>query len=765
MKKIFLILFVLNTKILFAQFTVSGKIIDKANGETLIGCNVLIQNSKKSITATTNEYGFYSLTAPEGKYIITFSYVGFEVKTNEINLNKNITFNESLVSENQLQEVILTSKKENKVKSIAIGVEKINMKDIEKLPVLFGERDVLKTIQLLPGVKGSSEGSAGFSVRGGGFDQNLILLDEAPVYNASHLLGFFSTFNSDAIKNVKLIKGNSPSEYGGRLSSVLDVKMKDGNDQKLGLSGGIGLIISKLNLEAPIQKDKSSFLISARRTYVDLFLKASEDFKNNSIYFYDLNLKANYEINDKNRVYVSGYFGRDNLALGNAFGVDWGNATATIRWNNIVNSKLFLNTSLIYSNYTYQANINSNGSKTLSSEIEDFNLKQDYQLYQNESSTIKFGFNSIYHKITPTKFEGNEVGQDLALKKSKYGFENALYLSNTYKFSSKFVVEYGARLSSYSLIGSGIYNQYNKDQKVGNIKLGNGEIGKTYFIFEPRFLSSYNLNNDTSLKFAYGRNSQNLHLLSNSSASSPTDQWIGNSYNIKPEISDQISLGYFKNLYDNKFELSIETYYKWMQNQLDYKNGAQVNSAPDIESELLYGKGRAYGLEFMLKKIKGKFTGWMSYTLSKTERKIEGINNDQWYNARQDRTHDLSLVASYDLNKKWNFSALFVYYTGNAVTFPSGKYNVNGQSVFYYNGRNQDRMPAYHRLDLSATKNLKPLFGKYKNTLNLSLYNAYGRENAYLINFEDDPNDASKTRAVQTALFKWIPSISYNFNF
>jgi hypothetical protein len=757
-------LFAISLQSFSQNFTISGKVTDASNGETLLGCNITTIKEEKPVGTTTNEYGFYSITLPKGTYKIKFSYVGYKENETEILLDKNIQLNMFLRDDSTLEEVIIVSKKNDKTKNTAIGVDKLNINEIAKLPVIFGEKDVLKTIQLLPGVKSNGEAGIGFSVRGGGFDQNLILLDEAPVYNASHLLGFFSTFNSDALKSATLIKGNPPAQYGGRLSSVLDVVMKDGNNQQFGVNSGIGLISSRINVEAPIQKGKSSFLISGRRTYADLFLKASEDFKDNQIYFYDLNLKANYEINDKNKIFLSGYFGRDVLSIGTGFGVDWGNGTGTLRWNSVLSPKTFVNTSLIYSNYSYNVSINSGSDIDFGSVIEDFNLKQDYQWYRNAKNKFKFGFNTIFHNIDPTRVSGNDINQDTSAKTVRKSLENAVYFSHENKLLSWLNIEYGLRYSTFSIIGSGLYNYYQNDVKTGSINLEEGEFGKTYRNFEPRFSSNFSLNNNSSIKAAYARNTQNLHLLSNSTSGRPSDQWIGSTYNVKPEISDQIAMGFFKNFKEATYELSVETYYKWLQNQVDYKNGANINTAPDLESELLYGIGRAYGLEMQIKKNKGKLTGWISYTLSKTERQIDGINDNKWYNARQDRTHDISVVGTYELNKKWTFSALFVYNTGNAVTFPTGKYNIDGTTVFYYNGRNQDRMPDYHRLDVSATLNLAAK-GRYKSSLNFSLYNAYGRENAYLIDFEDDPNDPSKTRAVQTALFKFVPSVTYNFNF
>ena len=670
------------------------------------------------------------------------------------------------MSENtsQLKEVVVSNKrKDDNLRKTEIGVEKLDIKEIEKIPIIFGEKDILKTIQLLPGVKSAGEGNSGFFVRGGSADQNLILLDEAPVYNASHLLGFFSTFNSDALKDVSIIKGNSPAQYGGRLSSVLDVKMKEGNNQGYNVTGGLGLISSRLSVEGPIQKDKSSFIVSGRRTYADVFLKATDDFKDNSLYFYDLNAKANYRINEKNRIYASGYFGRDVLGFGDNFGIDWGNTTATVRWNSIISPKLFSNTSFIYSNYDYNIKINSGGTDfNINSQIKDWNLKQEFQFFPNAKNSWRFGFNSIHHNITPSRFEGDNITAEE--KESRYSLENAVFANNTMKLSNKFTLDYGLRFSFYTILGGDTYNIYDKGTLTDSVVLESGDFGKTYYNLEPRMQFSYLLNDVSSIKGGYARNTQHLHLLSNSTSSTPTDQWIGNSYNIKPEISDQMSIGYFRNFSNNRFQFSVEGYYKHMQNQVDYKDGADINSAPDIERELLYGIGRAYGVELLLKKTEGKFTGWVGYTLSKTERKIDGINNNEWYAARQDRTHDLSVVGMYQLTKRWSLSGLFVYNTGNAVTFPSGKYNVGGNTTYYYTERNGYRMPAYHRFDIGATYT-KPHKKRFESSWNFSVYNVYGRENAYTITFEDHPDDPTRTRAIQTSLFRCVPSITYNFKF
>lgn len=758
----------LGTLTLSAQekFTLSGTVKDKASGEELIGATVRII-SPLNTGARTNEYGFYSISLPNGKYVIRVQYLGYIEKEENVDLSANKTLNWALESKSgTLKEVKVSSKKQNEnITESTMGLTKLTLNEVAKLPVLFGEKDILKTIQLLPGVKGAGEGNSGYFVRGGSADQNLILLDEAPVYNASHLLGFFSTFNSDAIKDVTLLKGNAPAQYGGRLASVLDVKMNEGNDKQYHVQGGLGLISSRLSVEGPIQNEKSSFLIAGRRTYADVFLGLSDQFKDNKLYFYDLNAKANYRINKNNRIYLSGYFGRDVLGLGSQFGIDWGNRTGTLRWNSIVSPKLFVNTSLIYSDYDYKISIQGGGVKfNIRSEIQDYNLKQEWQYFRNADNTWRFGVNMIHHTLTPSRFEGdNDIFND-PNNTPRSSLENALYATNNRQVSKKISVEYGLRVSFYTLLGGDTYNLYDKGKLMDSVVLAKGSLGKTYINPEPRVSMVYRINENSSVKAAYARNTQHLHLLSNSVTTSPTDAWIGDSYNIKPEIADQLCAGYYRNFENNKYEFNVETYYKQMQNQVDYKNGADLQTAVDIESELLFGKGRAYGLELLLKKKQGRLTGWISYTLSRTERKIDLINNNQWYAAKQDRTHDLALVAMYPLNDQWSVAGNFVLYTGNAVTFPSGKYNVNGQTVYYYTERNGYRMPVYHRMDFSITREGKKS-AKWKSSWNFSLYNVYGRENAYTISFEEDPDDSSKTRIVKTALFKWVPSITYNFKF
>ncbi len=770
MQKFFLLVVIgFSTQFIYGQqkFTISGTVKSKRNGETLIGASI----RSKNVGTVSNEYGYYSLTLPEGPHILEISSVGLQTQELQIVLTKTFVQNIFLDENSKdLDEVIVTAvPKGRSLKSTQMGVEQISTKEMRNIPMLLGERDVLKVIQLLPGIKSAGEGNSGFFVRGGAADQNLILLDEAPVYNASHLLGFFSTFNSDAIKDVTVYKGGMPAQYGGRLSSVLDIKMNDGNNQDYNVSGGIGLISSKLNVEGPLQKGKSSFLVSGRRTYADLFLGLSNDpsINNNTLYFYDLNAKLNYQLSNKDRLYVSGYFGSDKLGVGDLFGLRWGNGTGTLRWNHIFGNKLFSNTSLIFSNYNYQINIRSGANDfTLFSQIRDWNIKEELQWYLNDKHNIRIGVNSINHTMRPGDITASQASSFNSLNfQRRYSWENAAYVSDVWKATEKLNISYGIRLTAFSIIGGGDFYDVDGEGRVTDVKHYNsGELVKTYFNPEPRLAASYGLNNSSSMKAAYVRNVQNLHLISNSTTSSPTDKWIASTNIIKPEISDQVSIGYYRNLDDNKYELTVETYYKSMQNQIDYRDGANIYINGAIEAQLLYGNGRAYGIEGLLKRKTGKLTGWLSYTLSKTERKINGINNNQWYNARQDRTHDIALVAMYQLNKKWSFSGNWIFYTGDAVSFPSGKYTVNNQVYFYYTGRNGYRMPDYHRLDLGATVQLKNR-KRWSSELAFSVYNAYGRENAYTIQFRESEDDPSKTEAVQTALFKFIPSISYNFKF
>ena len=776
----FFILFLFLSTTLFSQqkYTLSGSLRDASSGEDLMGVNVFLKDNITKGTVS-NYYGFYSLSLPAGKYILVYSFLGYKTQEIHIDLNKSVRQDVLLVPDNEsLKEVVISA--ENKTRNIrttAVGLDKISIKEIENIPVLLGEKDILKTIQLLPGVKTAGEGQSGFYVRGGNLDENLILLDEAPVYNASHLMGFFSVFNSDALRDVNLYKGHIPARYGSRLSSVLEVRMKEGNNQEFHGQGGIGLISSRLTLEGPIIKDKSSFVVSARRTYADIVMKAIKndpDLDNTSLYFYDFNMKANYRFNKNNRLFVSGYFGRD--VFGFEDGADkmsfkWGNATATMRYNHIFNDKLFSNTSLIFSDYNYKINLKEKGTTTyffdLGAKIQDVSLKNKFNYYLNDKNKIDFGFELVHHTIKPGVFRTNMNGEDGSMPnlQNRYLLESAIYASNEQKLTEDINLYYGLRYTNFIHFGPGNFEKYNADgDVVFKKKYGKTDIVKIFHGLAPRISLSYALDDRQSFKAAYAKTYQFLHLMSNSTSSNPTDVWMPSGLNIPPQVSHQESLGYFRNMRDGLLEFSAEVYYKNQKNVVDYKTGTSVTLNPKVEKYLLYGKGKAYGLELMLRKKQGKLTGWVSYTLSRSLKQFDGIDNGKWFSAKQDRIHDISVVANYKLSERTELSGVWVYYTGNAVTFPAGFYNINGQEYPYFTERNGGRMPNYHRLDLSVTLHNDPS-KKFRSSWNFSVYNAYGQMNPYLIYFKRDYENNNDLTAKQVTLFKWVPSISYNFKF
>jgi len=787
MKKIlFSILFLFPFIGIYAQdsFTLNGNISDFSNGETLGAVNILVKELP-DVGTSSNVYGFYSLSLPKGNYTISYSYMGFETNKIAINLSENTKKNIELNPiASTLGTVVITSNAARKHVKSPVTVSTLSIKEIETVPVLFGEKDIMKTLQLLPGVKSAGEGSSGFYVRGGSADQNMILLDEAPVYNASHLMGFFSVFNSDALKNAKLYKGYIPPKFGGRLSSVLDVQMKDGNNKKLSVNGGIGLISSRLTIEAPIVKDKGSFIISGRRTYADLFLKLSkkESLKDNKLYFYDFNVKGNYKIDDNNRIYVSGYFGRDVLGFKNAFGFDWGNITGTLRYNHIFSDKLFSNTTFVYSDFDYNIDIGlGDANIVIAAAIQDLNFKQDFSYYLNEKNKIRFGVNTIKHVFKPGSLESTIEGLNNSQLENKHALESAAYVSNKHKITPNITMSYGLRYSNFTQFGPGKIYDYNVYGEIESEKeYADNEVVVSYHGLAPRAALAFILNDKSSIKTSYNKTFQYLHLMSNSNGDNPTDVWLPSSNNIKPQESQQVVLGYFRNFgKEENYQFSVETYFKKMKNTVDYRTGAELTLNPTVEGELLYGKGRAYGLELLFKKSTGKFTGWLSYTLAKTEKQFEDINDNSWFPAKQDRTHDVSIVGSYKLTPRATLSANWVYYTGNAVTFPTAIYEIDGNYYNYYTDRNAGRMPDYHRLDIGFTlknkkykTNIDVLSGEekqvkkaFESSWNFSVYNAYARENAYSIDFEESASDSNRNVAVQTALFKIVPSISYNFSF
>jgi hypothetical protein len=778
----FLSIFFFYTVSAQSTYTISGTIQDASNGEDIIGVNVYAREQK--VGASTNVYGFYSLSLPKGVHTLVFSYLGYHKVEKTIDLNENTTLNIELKEEgNVLGEVIVTAEREDaNVRSVEMSVNKVEMKTIKKMPALLGEVDVIRSIQFLPGVSSVGEGSSGFNVRGGAIDQNLVLLDEAPVYNSSHLMGFFSIFNPDVVKDVKLIKGGIPSTYGGRISSILDVRMKEGNNKKTEFSGGIGTIFSRFMLESPIVKDKGSFVVALRRSYIDILAKPflNKDLKDVKFYFYDFTAKANYKINDKNTVYLSGYFGRD--VFGADFGFDWGNATTTFRWNHVFNNKLFLNTTVFYSNYNYSLDSDLKNENTedvfrWKSNILNYSVKPDFTWYLNSKNTITFGGQSIFYQFNPGNalvVSGGE-GQDIGLD-SKRAIESAVYFGNEQKITDNITLNYGLRYSHYNYFGTATSFIFDETTPAGDRKqvletrnhTGNESI-QQFGNLEPRFAMNIGLNNNTSVKIGYNRLAQYIHLLSNTTASSPLDVWTPSTNNIKPQLSDQIAVGVFKNFKNNMYESSVEVYYKTMQNQIDYIRNADLLLNPYVEGDLMYGKGRAYGAEFFVKKNKGDLSGWVSYTLSRTERKVDGLNNNEWFLSRIDKLHNLSVVSIYDITKKWNIGATFMFMTGTPASFPTSKYVWQGMAIphNYYDERNTYRIPASHRLDLSATKkNKHALFKRGESEWVFSVYNVYNRRNPFSVYVRQNPDDPGRTEAVRYSVFASIlPSITYNFKF
>lgn len=750
------------------NITLSGKITDAETGEDLIGATVIAVDLLTGIAS--NAYGFYSLSLPAGKHLVRFSFVGYE------NIEKYIDFSESRVlnielgpSLNKLGEILVSEERNDKnIVAPELGIEKLNLKQIESIPVFFGENDILKSIQLLPGVSNASEGSTGFNVRGGSIGQNLILLDEAPVYSSSHLMGFFSIFNSDAIKSATIYKGGIPARFGGRAASVLDVTMNNGNNKQFSASGGIGLVASRLELEAPLIKDRMSFILSARRTYADLAAKVflpdniiNDDMK---FYFYDLNAKLNVTLNDKNRIFLSGFFGKDLFELGSGIGTAWDNATGTIRWNHLFSNKLFSNTSLVYSNYDYGFIFGSNSLK-LKSGIEDISLKENISWYINPDNTLKFGFNLTWHSFSPGEITTDEIIDFEVVRGEKRGLESAVYIQNEQDFSPRFNANYGIRLSGFFQSGPVWYYNYdNSGIPVDSSYYEKGDIASPYLGIEPRIILNFILSNRSSLKISYNRMAQYLHLFSNTDAGLPTDIWMPSSNNIKPLYVDHFSAGFMRNYSNNSIETSVEIYYKNISNASDYKDGADIIFNEHLESQVLTGRGRSYGLELFIKKKHGRLQGWLSYSLSKSENRIKGVSNNNWYPLRHDKTNDISLVTIMNISKRFSASVVWIYTSGNAVTFPSGMYMLDNNPVPYYTERNGYRMPAYHRMDLSLTLKGKER-KKFESAWDLSFYNLYNRHNAYMISFGESETVPGATEAVKLSLFGIVPSLSYKFKF
>lgn len=768
---------------LFSQdkATISGYIKDAKNGESLIGAT--ISKFGSNVGAAANEYGFYSLTLPVGEHVIAVSIIGYRTYTFSINLDKSVTKTFELTEEGKdLEEVeISTEAADKNVKSVEMSVAKLDIKQINKIPALLGEVDVIRAIQLLPGVTTVGEGASGFNVRGGNIDQNLILLDEAPVYNSSHLFGFFSVFNPDAVKDVKLIKGGIPSHYGGRVSSILDVRMKEGNSKRMTVNGGIGTIFSRASIEAPIIKDKMSFIVAGRRSYIDAlvkpFLKKSNPLKEADFYFYDLTAKINYRINDKNTVFASGYLGRDVFGA-SVFGFDWGNTTATTRWNHIFSKRLFMNATAFYSNYNYKLGFTANNGQGFKwkSNIINYSVKTDFIYYKNARNTVRFGAQALMYDFLPFDATGTFANGSIKfLADKRYGVEYSAYVGNEQKISQNFTVEYGLRVSMYTYVGSG--KAYYFRDTIPNTALPlaetktftANELIQKYINPEPRLAANYVINKSSSVKASYNRMAQYIQLISNTAASTPLDVYTIASNNLKPLLADQVSLGYFRNFKDNMYETSIEGYYKQLQNQLDYIDNADLFINSTVENQLLQGKGRAYGAELYVKKSKGKLQGWVSYTLSKTERLVRGISNDNWFYSRYDRTHVLNTSVNYDITKRWNISANFVYLTGVPGTFPNSKIQIQSLNIPYNtdNIRNNYRITPYHRMDLGATYAFKKNeTRRYKQTIVISVYNVYNRRNAFSIYFRTKAGEPLQTEAVRYSIIgSFVPAVTYNFSF
>ncbi len=788
MKTTFLALFLFLTSFLNAQenFIIKGVVKDAANNEKLAGVNILFPDLGTG--TTTNNYGFYSIKVPEGTRTVTVTYLGYTSISREILVSENTTldFNLQETSEN-LEEVIITENVERlNIKSPEMSVNKLEISTIQKLPVVFGEVDIVKSLLLLPGVSNAGEGSSGFNVRGGAADQNLILLDEATIYNASHLFGLFSVFNPDAIKNLKLYKGGIPAEFGGRVSSVLDIYQKDGNSKKFEARGGIGLISSRLLAEGPLVKDKGSFLVGGRSSYAHLFLKLTDN--DNSAYFYDLNTKLSYRLDDENTLLFSGYFGRDVFNIADSFNNLYGNAVFNLRWNHVMTDNVFTNLSMIYSDYYYGLTLGFVGFNW-NSGIKNFNFKYDIDHYLNENLELNYGIQNTYYEFNPGEIEPNSESSGINYQElvKKYAFESAAYLSFQHTFSEYFSAEYGLRYSTFFRLGQEELNLYENDLAVRynptfgiyesvdpmvTRSLSKNKVEKFFGNLEPRLSMSYSFNDNQAVKLSYNRMTQYLHLITNTSSPTPLDVWAPSGKYIDPQLLDQFAVGYFQNLENELWSVEVEAFYKKIQNRLDYIDGANLVANDAIERVLLEGEARAYGLELLLRKNRGRFSGWLAYTLSRSEQRTPGrttiepgINNGAWYKTPYDKTHDLSVTMTYELSQKWLLSSSFIFQTGLPTTYPTAQYSFENLNIPVYSSRNSNRLPSYHRLDISATYTPNPSKEKgYESSWNFGIYNVYNRKNAVSISFREN-EDTRVNEAVRLSLFGIIPSVTYNFKF
>ncbi|UII24982.1 TonB-dependent receptor [Fulvivirga maritima] len=762
-----------------SKHTINGYITDAQNGEELIGVTVYV-NSLKTGTIT-NVYGFYSLSIPEGSYEITFSSVGYQPQVRQVNLTKDTELNVELTEEvTTIDEVVITDKAlDANVSDVNMSRNEVDIKQVKKLPALFGEPDIIKAIQMMPGVVSAGEGTSSFFVRGGSADQNLILIDEAPVYDPSHLFGLFSVFNADVIKDSELYKGGIPARFGGRLSSILEVRTKDGNSKEFAGSAGIGTLASKVMLEGPIKKDKGSFIVSGRRSYVDVFLKAADE--DNLVHFYDVNAKLNWKQNNKNRYFAAFYLGRDAFSFGDDFGFSWGNATGTFRWNHLFNDRLFSNTSLIASSFDYGLEITDPTSGLdWDSNLQEFSLKEDLNYFINPRNQLDFGYQVTYRRFSPGKIKPNSdksIFSSLSLDE-EYALDHALYLENQQKLTDRFTMVYGVRLSIFQSIGDDTVYEYEDPQdninptRIDSTSYDHFETIESYVYLEPRFSARYMLNPSSSLKISYNRMVQNTHLVAAGTVPIPFNTWSPSNRYLKPQIADQFAAGYFKNFSNNKYEVSVESYYKDIQNVTDFADNAQLFFNEDLSTEFRQGKSWSYGAEFMLRKNEGQLTGFLSYTWSKTERKVPGVNQDKSFLANYDRRHVFNMAATYDLNEKWSFGANFTYSTGRPITLPAGRYEYQDYQVDLITERNGYKLPNFHRMDLSATLTpRKNKDRKWKSNWVFSIYNVYSRKNPFTVytrvESDDDGNviDPNKKEARLISLFPILPSVTYNINF
>jgi len=767
------------------RFTLSGYVKDQQNGESLIGISV--SKAGTGLGTVTNEYGFYSLTLPAGEHDIQFSYVGYAPIKTHISLKGNQVLDIKLdKSSSQLNTVtVIGDKKEKAVNTLNTSINRLDIAQMKKMPTFMGEVDVLRSIQTLPGVQTVGEGASGFNVRGGAADENLILLDEAPVYNSTHMLGFFSVFNPDAVKSVNLIKGGFPAEYGGRTSSVLDIRMKDGNNQNMAINGGISNVFSRLSIEAPIVKDQSSFIVAARRSYIDILMKPflSGDMKDTKLNFYDITAKANFKLNKTNTLFVSGYLGRDVFGFGTDVNMNWGNKTATVRWNHVFNNRLFMNLTTFYSNYDYSLEFNNGSTKNegdnyqaynWTSNIINYGVKPGFTYYVNAKNSVHFGVQGLYYTFKPGKGI-SEDGANTNIKNltQQHGLEAAAYIDHEWKPSKKFGVQYGIRFSQYDFLGNSTAYFYNdttpgiRKTLIGSKTYGSNEVIKAYHYLEPRINVRYGINDNNAVKASFARTTQYMHQLSNTASPTPLDIWTPSTNNVQPQVADQYTVGYAYDATNGKYEISAEVFYKNMNHQLDYIDNANLQLNQYIEADLLASKSRSYGMELMAKKEIGRTTGWVSYTLSKSERKTEGINQNEWFLNRYDRTHNVNVVVTHEINKRTSFSANWVYATGTPTTYADSRLEYQDWDIPYNSTdkRNTYRMPAFHRLDVSLT--LKGQQKKrWKGEWVFSLYNLYARRNAYSIYFQQNEDDKNKREAVRLSIIgSVIPGITYNFKF